>query len=109
MRKRIENAVLQIASGVAIALIMFFIYGKDANARSTKKDIAETKKEIAKKVDKAEFVKYVDKNEGDHAEIKREIKSEFKADLNDMEKRLNRESDIRDENLREFIKAVVDK
>lgn len=102
VKAKIENAMLHIASGVAIALIMFFIYGRDADAKD-----AEIK--IDKKLDKTEFVKYVDKNEKDHIEIKNEIKSEFKEDLNNMEKRLNRESDIRDKNLREFIKAVVDK
>jgi hypothetical protein len=102
VRDRIINAIIMTGSGSAVAVLAFWLQTSDIKA-------TDLKKNIDSKLDKTEFVKYKDKNEADHKEIKLEIKTEFKEDLEAMEKRLNRESDIRDKNLREFIKVVVDK
>lgn len=101
VRDRIINVLLQTSSGIAIALFMYFFYAKDASAK-------ESREALDKKADKTELHELKITNEKAHAEIRTEIKSEFNKDLTDLETRLNRQSDIRDKNLREFIKAVVE-
>lgn len=115
LKDRMLGGLFGTISGIIVGLVLLFWGNKMTASESfkntvdSKADKTELEKldvEVQKKVDEVDFVEYKKVNEAAHQELELEITSELRRELENLEKSLNRESDIRDENLREYIKAL---
>lgn len=99
VKDRIVGGTIGTVSGIIIGLFLLFFGGARADTKAFKELVNN-------KVDVEVFNDFRIENEKEHKEIESEIKTEFSKDLTDLEKRLNREADIRNHNLEELIKSI---
>lgn len=100
VKDKLIGGVIGTVNGIIVGLVILFFGG-------VRTDTKAFKELVNKKVDVEVFDKFKNENKIEHKEIKAEIKLEYNQDLRDMEKRLNREADIRNQSLIELIKARV--
>jgi hypothetical protein len=76
VRDRIINALIYVASGICVAMVMYFVNNKDADAQ-------ELERKIDSKLDKIEFTEYEKQHKIEHVDQENRIIQHFDSRFDD--------------------------